>query len=219
MKVTGAKAHVFFDSFDEDRVITNGQTTENKWYFIMERGEGSNFPYDGSVIKSPSDANNQITLVSGDKIFPIDENRMCKTSLSVSAEEGTIDVSDDCDPGATILDGTVAITGSIGGFFRFDDQTQEFDSVTDSILGHFFDTVEDDAAGVYGVTTRNNSAVYLLINLNSNANAGQVEHWLFIPAVISSFSPTLGNTEAQSRDISYSKGEGKALHYKRPKAA
>jgi len=223
MKLTGAKAQVFFDSFDENRVITyNGVpvlTVPNTWYFIMERGAASAFPYEGCVIKSPSDQNNQISLVAGDKIFPIDENRMCKTSASLSAEEGTIDVGDDCDPGATILDGTVNITGSLGGFFRYDDQTQEFDTVTDSIFDHFFDTVEDDGEGVYGTTARNNSAVYLLISLNSSARVGQIEHWIFIPAVISSFSPTLGNTEAQSRDISFSKGEGKAVHYKRPKAA
>jgi len=223
MKITGAKAQVFFDSFDEARVITYGSTpvlTEpDTWYFVMERGEGSAFPYAGGVIKSPSPPSNQISLVAGDKVFQIDENRMCKTSASLSIEEGTIDVGDDCDPGATILDGTVSITGSLGGFFRFDDQTQEFDVVTDSIFDHFIDTVEDDAAGAYGITERNNSAVYLLINLNSGAKVGQLEHWIFIPAAISSFSPTLGNTEAQSRDISFSKGEGKALHYKRPKTA
>jgi hypothetical protein len=223
MKLTGAKAHVFFDSFDESRIITYEGTpvlTEpNRWYLVMERGEGSNFPYEGSVIKSPHSSNNQISLVAGDKIFPIDENRMCKTSASVSVEEGTVDVGDDCDPGATILDGIVNITGSLGGFFRYDDQTQEFDTVTDSIFDHFFDTAEDDGEGVYGLTKRSNSPVYLLICLNSDANAGQIEHWLFIPAVISSFSPTLGNTEAQSRDISFSKGEGTAVHYKRPKTA
>jgi len=222
MKLTGAKAHVFFDSFDEARVMEYNNvptpTQPDTWYFILERGAGSAFPYEGCVIKSPS-TGSQISLVAGDKIFPIDESRMCKTSASVSMEEGTIDVSDDCDPGATILDGTVSITGSLGGFFRYDDQTQEFDTVTDSMFDHFMDTVEDDGAGAYGVTERNNSAVYLLINLNSSARVGQIEHWIFIPAAISSFSPTLGNTEAQSREISFSKGEGKAVHYKRPKAA
>jgi hypothetical protein len=223
MKLTGAKAWVFFDSFDESRVITYGNvpvlTEPNKWYFVLERGPNSNFPYEGSVIRAPSNLANQISLVAGDKIFPIEENRMCKTSASVSMEEGTVDVGDDCDPGATILDGTVGITGSLGGFFRYDDQTQEFDVVTDSIFSHFFDTIEDDGEGVYGSTERSNSPVYLLMCLNSSAKAGQIEHWLFIPAAISSFSPTLGNTEAQSRDISFSKGEGRAVHYKRPKAA
>ena len=220
MKLTGAKAHVFFDSFDEDRVITYepSKTTEpEKWYFITERGEGSNFPFEGTVIKSPKAGSDQIELVDGDKIYQLDESRICKTSASLQAEEGTVDVGDDCDPGATILDGIVNITGSLGGFFRYDDQTQEFDNVTDSIFNHFFDTVEDDGEGIYAFTKRNNTPVYLLVCLNSNANVGQIEHWLFIPAAISSFSPTLGNTEAQSRDISFSKGEGIAVHYKRPK--
>jgi len=220
MKITGSKAWVFFDNFDVSRVISNSGTTEpGKWYVIMEKGAGSNLPFDiGFPFRAPV-GSEQITFVTGDKVFPIDEERVCKTSASVSLEEGTVDVGDDCDPGASILDGIVKVSGSLGGFFRYDDQTQEFDSVTDSIFDHFMDSVDDDSNGLYGITERNNSPVYLLICLNTGATVGQIEHWLYIPAVISSFSPSLGNTEAQSREISFSKGEGKAIHYKRPKAA
>ena len=222
MKITGAKAHAFFDSFDETRVISGGAgivTQAGKWYFILERGTGSNLPYAGTVIRAPVAGNEQITLIEGDKIYELDEQRFCKTSVSLSAEEGTIDVSDDCDPGANILDGNVAISGSLAGFFRFDDATQEFDSITDDIINRFFDLVEDDGNGTYEVSDRRNGQAYLLINLNTGAKAGQIENWLFIPAIISSMNMNMGNTDVQNRDLSWSKGEGKAVVYKRPKAA
>jgi len=222
MKITGAKAWIFFDSFDAEKVIsysgTPVSTEAGKWYFILETGTGSSFPYKGSVLKAPT-TGTQISLVAGDQIFPIDENRFCKTSASLSAEEGTIDVGDDCDPGASILDGMVQISGSLAGFFRLDDTTQDFSAVTSDILGRFFTTVDDDGAGVYKVTERNNGPAYLLINLNSNAKVGQISHWLFIPAIISSMSTSFDNTAAQNKDISFTKGEGEAVHYKVPKAA
>jgi len=223
MKRTGLKAHVFFDSFDEERIITGGATSTTQpgaWYFIIERGEGSSLPYQGGVLKSPSAPGaEQITLVEGDKLFPLDPQRICKTSASVSAEEGSIDVGDDCDPGATILDGNVKISGSLAGFFRYDDQTQEFNSVTADMLNRFFDIVDDDGAGIYEEHPRENGAAYLLINLNSDIKAGQTENWLFVPAIISSVSVNLGNTDVQNKDLSWSKGEGKAVIYRVPRAA
>jgi len=223
MKITGANASVFFDGFDPEKIITYGSvpvlTEAGQWYFIMDTGAGSNFPYKGSVIKAPSAAGAQISLVAGDMIYPIDEERFCKTTASLSMEEGTVDVGDDCDPGASILDGIVQISGSLAGFFRYNDQTQEFDGITDNIINRFMDTIEDDGAGIYKVTSRNNGPAYLLICLNSKAKVGQIQHWLFIPVIISSVSTSFGNNDVQNKDISYSKAEGKAVHYKVPKAA
>jgi hypothetical protein len=222
MKITGANAHVFYDSFDESQVIEGDgvKTTDaGKWYFIFEKGENSNLPYAGSILKAPADGQEQIILVSGDQLYPINQERYCKTSLSLSMEEGTVDVSDDCDPGANILDGIPQISGSLSGLFRYNDVTQEFDNVTDDIINRFMDSVEDNGEGIYETKERSNGLAYLLICLNSNAKPGQIENWLFIPAIISSASITLGNTDPQSKDLSFSKGEGKAVHYKVPKAA
>jgi len=59
----------------------------------------------------------------------------------------------------------------------------------------------------------------LLFCLNSNAKEGQIENWVFVPIVISSMSMSLGNTDAQNKNLSWTKGEGEAVIYKRPKAA
>jgi hypothetical protein len=223
MKLTGMKAWVFFDSFDESRVISYSgigaapQTQAEKWYRVMEKGTGSNLPLEkGFPFQAPAGAV-QITLVSGDIIYPLDPSRFCKTSASLSAEQGSVDVGDDCDPGATILDGIIAMSGSLAGLFRYDDKTGKFDNVTDDILSRFFDTVRDNGNGIYELQKRTDEPVFLLCCLNSNASNGQFENWIFIPINISSVNMSLGNTDAQNKDLSWSKGEGPAVKYERKK--
>jgi len=225
MKITGSKAWVFFDSFDESKVISfNGtgaapKTTAEKWYRVMNKGAGSTLPFEkGFPFKAPKGAA-QITLVSGDVIYPLDPTRFCKTSASLSAEQGTVDVGDDCDPGATIPDGVINVSGSLAGLFRYDDATGEFDLVTDEVVNRFFDIAEDDGNGIYKLRPRTDDPTYILCCLNSNAKTGQTENWLFVPVNISSMNMSLGNTDAQSRDLSFSKGEGAAVVYKRVKTA
>ncbi|MDR2923443.1 MAG: hypothetical protein LBU85_08905 [Treponema sp.] len=225
MKITGSKAWVFFDSFNADRVIsyTGGapvSTEAEKWYRVMEKGEGSDLPFGvGFPFKSPKEGAEQIALVAGDSIYPLDPTRFCKTSASLSAEQGTVDVGDDCDPGATILDGVINVTGSLAGFFRYNDETGDFDSVTDDVVNRFFDVAEDDGAGIYALTKRTDDPTYILCCLNSNAAVGQLEPWLFVPVNISSMSMNLGNTDVQNKDLSWTKGEGPAVIYKRVKTA
>ena len=221
MKITGSKAWVFFDSFDKTKVISGGGsiTTEaGKWYLIMEKGAGSELPLDvGFPFRAPNDE--QIELAEGDRVYPIDPSRFCKTSASFSAEQGTVDVGDDCDPGATILDGIVKISGSLAGLFRYDDETGGFDETTDEIVNRFFNIVNDNGEGDYDLQERTDEPTYLLCCLNTNAKAGQIENWLFVPIVISSMSVSLGLSDAQNKDLSFTKGEGEAVIYKRPKAA
>lgn len=222
MKRTGLKAHVFLDGFDEQRVIaaSPGQETEPAtWYFIIEQGEGSSLPYKGSVFKSPASGNEQVALVAGDRLFPLDPRRVCKTSCSVSAEEGTVEAGDDCDPGETVLDGNVKVSGSLSKLFRYNEGTGEFDDVTADTVNRFFKIIDDDGDGAYETRHRENGTAFLLICLNSDAKIGQVENWLFVPAIISSMSVSLGNSDAQNQDLSWSKGEGEAVVYRVPKTA
>jgi len=221
MKITGAKAWAFFDSFDQSKIISGSMsiisTEAGTWYRIIEKGENSNLPFfEGFPFRAPS-GSVQIALVPGDRIYPLEPRRFCKTTASVQAEQGTVDVGDDCDPGATILDGIINITGSLAGLFNYDDQTSDFSDVTDDIVNRFFDVIEDDGNGSYELSPRNDEPVYLLFCLNSNAKVGQIENWLFVPIVISSMSVSLGNTDAQNKDLSWSKGQGAAVVYKRPK--
>jgi hypothetical protein len=222
MKITGQKAQVFLDSFNDSSIV-NGDgtitTTEKQKYFVIEKGEGSLIPViKGTFFIAPADVNNQITLVEGDRLFAIKEERFCKTNASFEFSMGSVDVSDDCDPGATISDGILSISGSLAGLFRYDDETQDFDNVTDIIVNRFLDIIEDNGDGVYILHNRTDSQIYLLTLLNSGAKIGQTENWLFVPINITSMSMSLGNTDPQNKDLSFTKGEGQPVVYKVPVA-
>jgi hypothetical protein len=56
----------------------------------------------------------------------------------------------------------------------------------------------------------------MLTLLNSGGKTGTFENWLFVPINITSMSMSLGNTDAQNKELSFSKGEGQAIIYKVP---
>jgi hypothetical protein len=217
MKITGNKAQVFIDNYNASSVVTSGSTTIDTKYFVVDKGVGSTIPVtSGSFFQSPHETSNQITLVSGDKLFRIDPERFCKTTASFEFSMGSVDVGDDCDPGATISDGITTVSGSLAGLFRYDDVTGEFDNVTDIIVNRFLDIIEDNGAGTYILHPRSDAQIYLLTLLNSGGAVGTIENWLFVPINITSMSMSLGNTDAQNKELSFSKGEGNAQIYKVP---
>jgi len=222
MKITGSRAQIFIDSLNNSSII-NGDgtiTTEaGQKYFVIGKAENSNIPvYKGTFFIAPKTAGSseQIILNEGDRLFKINEERFCKTSASFEFSQGSVDVSDDCDPGATINDGIITISGSLAGLFRYDDETFEFDNVTDIIVNRFLDIVEDDGNGNYELHPRTDNQIYLLTLLNSGAAKGQTNNYLFTPININSMSMSLGNTDAQSKDLSFTKGEGNPVLYKVP---
>jgi hypothetical protein len=222
MKITGNKAQVFIDSFNNTSIV-NGDgtiTTDSKQkYFVIKKGEGSNIPVVTGTFFIAPQTGEQITLVDGDRLFAINEERFCKTNASFEFSMGSVDVSDDCDPGATISDGILSLSGSLAGLFRYDDETQDFDNVTDIIVNRFLDIMEDKGDGTYDLHPRTDNQIYLLTLLNSGAKVGQTENWLFAPINITSMSMSLGNTDAQNKDLSFTKGEGQPIVYKVPVSA
>jgi hypothetical protein len=222
MKISGAKAHIFFDSFDPSRIITGDgsiTTTAGQWYKIIEKDGAGDIPFMvGYIFRAPI-TGTQITLGVGDQIYPFEMDRICKTSADLSAEQGTIDVSDDCSPGSSILDGNITMSGSIGSLFQYNDTTGDFDNVTEAIVNRFFDVATDDGARDYSLTLRNDDDIYMLVNLNSTVKVGQIEPWICLPIIIASMSMSLGLTDAQNKDMSWNKGDGPAVVYKAPKAA
>jgi hypothetical protein len=222
MKIVGQKAQVFIDQFNDTGMI-NGDgtitTDERQKYFVIDKGEGSNIPVvKGCFFIAPS-TGTQITLVEGDRLFAIKEERFCKTNASFEFSMGSVDVSDDCDPGATISDGILSLSGSLAGLFRYDDETQDFDDVTDIIINRFLDIIEDSGDGTYELHPRTDNQIYLLTLLNSGGKVGQMENWLFAPINITSMSMSLGNADPQNKDLSFSKGEGSPVVYKVPVSA
>jgi hypothetical protein len=126
-------------------------------------------------------------------------------------------VGDDCDPGATILDNVLKLSGSFSGFFQEDIQTGEFTDITVEILNRFFAIADDNGEGVYTVVPQTNDIMFLMILLNDDVRAGQMEKWLLTPIVIPSLSSSIGMTDAQNMDISWQQGEGQPLMYRTPR--
>jgi hypothetical protein len=220
MKITGQKAQVFIDNYNSSNIVIgtgSNATVGSQKYFVISKGSSSNVPVvEGTFFIAPIASEPQITLVVGDRLLKIDPDRFCKTTASFEFAMGSVDVGDDCDPGATISDGILTITGSLAGLFRYDDVTQDFDNVTDIIVNRFLDIIDDDGEGAYNLHPRNDAQIYLLTLLNSGGGAGTTENWLFVPINITSLSVSLGNADPQNKELSFSKGEGKPIIYKRP---
>jgi hypothetical protein len=220
MKITGQKAQIFIDNFNSSNIVEGDgtiTTTGKQKYFVISKGSGSNVPViAGTFFMAPNVGETQITLETGDRLLKIEPERFCKTTASFEFAMGSVDVGDDCDPGATISDGILTITGSLAGLFRYDDVSGDFDNVTDIVVNRFLDIVEDDGVGGYTLHSRSDAQIYLLTLLNSGGASRTMENWLFVPINITSMSMSLGNADPQSKELSFSKGEGAPLIYKVP---
>lgn len=203
-------------------LLTSGDTTADTWYEIKSVGAATALPIEtvSAVFRSPS-GSTQITLAAGDEIYPLTVNQICKTDADVTFEEGTIDVTDDCENGynAVILDGYTTISGTLNGFAKFDEDTGELATNTADIFGRFMNTITDDSAGDYVETTNSNETLMLFILLNKDAEVGDVQNWLIVPAILSGFASGAGLKDAQKRDITWTKAQGYTSLYKRTATA
>ncbi len=191
----------------------------NKWYEIESVASSSVLPIGEvtAVFKSADVSGTQLVPATGDNVYPLTLERICKTDAEVTLEEGTIDVTDDCENGynANILDGYKSISGTLNGFTKFDDTTGELVTSSKEILGRFFNIVEDDSEGNYTVTPASNEVFILFMCLNKDASVGAKQNWLICPALLTSLGTGAGLKDAQKRDLSWSKGQGYASLYER----
>ena len=127
MKLIGKNAYIFLDSFSQANLIAGtgaNSTIVSTKYFIYKKGAGSNLPgFEGSFFQAPKMGITQLVLVADDSVLPLNPKRFCKTSADISFEQGVIDISDDCTPGASMLDGVVKVSGSFSGFYSEDEAT------------------------------------------------------------------------------------------------
>lgn len=206
---------------EKGTLVTTGALTPDTWYKIASFGTSTALPDDlevNSIFKSPRLVGDAITLASGDSVWPVTLNEVCKIDVELSGEMGTIDTTDSCDYPYTsnLPDGFTNLSGSINTMLRFDDETDELVDVTEDFLVKFFDIVEDDGEGTYTVTSQNDDDLLLMILLNKNATAvAQVENWLITPAILTSISANVPMKDALKGDYSWSKGQGPACIYKR----
>ena len=214
----GYKANVF--SAARGSAVTSGDTTANTWYEVLSRGSSSTLPariLEGGVFKSPDTGSSQITLAEGDSVYPLTLTEICKTDATIEGEEGTIEVTDDCESGYTsyILDGYVDLKGSLGGFLKLDDSTGVIKDDSLNFLKRFLDYVTDDGEGNYVFTAKANEKLLLMICLNKDAVATEKQNWLIVPVQITTLGTGAALKDAQKRDLSWVKAQGPASLYAR----
>lgn len=100
---------------------------------------------------------------------------------------------------------------------RFDEETDELVPATQDWLNRFFDIVEDDGAGVYTLTEKNDEDILMMILLNSKASGvdGKVENWLITPAILTSTTMNVALKDVFKADYAWTKGDGPASIYLR----
>lgn len=200
--------------------LTAGTTYLTGWYKIKKFATvGSALPTlpIGGVFQAPESVT--VTLVSGDEVYPLTLTEICKVDLEMSAEMGTIDTTDSCDYpyNTSLADGFSTISGSINTMMRFDEETDEIVPATIDWLNRFFDIVQDDGAGTYTLTEKNDEDILMMILLNSKASGvdGKVENWLITPAILTSTTMNVALKDAFKADYAWTKGDGPASIYMR----
>jgi len=134
-------------------------------------------------------------------------------------EQGSIDIGDDCDPGAEMRDGITKISGSLSGFFNFDEATEQMVDISQKIFNLFVPYLEDDGNGNYAYNPPDDPRIYLGLCLNGDAPVGKIENWFITPINITNVSASGGNADAQTMEVSWTKGEGLPVSYNVPRAA
>ncbi len=202
---------------------TSGVLAINTWFKIGAfKTVGSALPAlkVGSIFKSPELIADQITLATGDTVWPLTLTEVCKVDVEISGEMGVIDTTDSCDVPymANLPDGFTNLSGSINTMLRFDEDTDELVPVTKEFLGKFYDIVDDDGEGTYVFTAQNDNDLLLMILLNKEASAadsGMVENWMITPAILNSVSTNIALKDAFKGDYGWTKGQGPASIYLR----
>jgi hypothetical protein len=210
MNYTGRSVTILIDD-GQTAELTSGSTVAGKIYFVRAKGAGSVIPVDeGMMFFGPTAAK---TLVSGDRLLPLDPEKVCKTSASISVDKGSVDASDDCQTGS-VSSGAVTFSGSLDGLFHFDEKTGEFNNVTKAILNKFFDLVHDTKSAIT-VAPKNDGAVYMIATLGDAAQAGGYQQYLCAPINLTADSFKMGNGDAFGHSISFGQAPGAAHLYER----
>jgi len=201
-------------------LISAGVLAVDSWFKIKSVGTVSALPVIGgetAIFKSPKTVANQITLGTGDSVYPLTLTEVCKVDIGMSSEMGTIDTTDSCDEGymSSIPDGIRNISGTIGTMLRFDEETEELVPVTEEFLNKFFDVIADDGEGAYVFTQKNEEDVLLMILVDRNVTeVGKIQTWFIVPAIISAASMDMPLKDVLKNELTWTKGQGLASIYK-----
>lgn len=224
-KSKSGKQAILFSATRGTLIEGNGATplANNSWFIVNAYAGTTALPFEdgnstvGRIFKSP-DAGNAITPAIGDDVYPITLTKICKVDASVSTEKGTIDVTDDCEQGynAMIVDGFTDVSGSISGFKKFGVPGGSLATVQKGFLERFFDIQEDDGAGTYTLTAKNDDDIYIATLENSDQAAEtDIQVWMMVPAILSGLTMDKPLKGVQNFDITWSKAQGPACYYLR----
>lgn len=224
-KSKSGKQAILFGVTKGTLVVGDASTplSDNTWYMINSYAAATALPFEddfstpGRVFKTP-DSGNAITPAVGDDVYPLTFEKLCKVDASISTEKGTIDVTDDCEAGynAYIVDGFTDISGSISGYMKYNVPGGGVANGQKDLLTRFFDIQEDDGAGTYALTQKNDDDIYLAILGNSDqVDEGDIQVWNMIPAILSGITMDKPLKGVQNFDSNWSKAQGPACIYER----
>lgn len=219
-KKSGKKAIVFdmqIGSLIEGDGIT--ALADNAWFRINKKAAaGTTLPLlVDSVFKTP-DSGNAITPIVDDDVYPLTLVQICKADASVANEKGTIGITDDCSNGynENVPDGFTDISGDISAFMRFLSPGGGLNVTQKAFLNKFYDNVDDDGAGVYTRTEKNDDDILIaILQDNKQIAVGTIQAWLLVPAILGSLTTDKPLKGGQNFDMSWTKGEGPATAYYR----
>jgi hypothetical protein len=207
---TGRPVTVMIDDRQETE-LSSGTTTAGQIYVVLEKGAGSTIPVDeGMMFYGPTSA---VTLITGDSLLPLNPEKVCKTTVSLSVTEGTVDVSDDCQTG-NLLNGITTFSGSFDGLFYFDRKTNEYTNVMKVVLNKFFDMVHDDKNNIT-ILPKNNGNVYMLVTLVAANKAGEYDQYLFAPVNLTGTTLKTGDAEGLGQSVPFNQAPGVTHLYER----
>jgi hypothetical protein len=216
----GAKAVLY--NAEQGTLVTSGDLDADSWYRICARASsGSALPDldDKSIFHTPILEADKITLVEGDEVWPLTLEEICKSDIEISGEVPVIEVTDSCDYpyAANIPDGFTNLSGSINTMMRFDEETDELIDMAQEFLNRFYDIIEDDGAGTYALTAKNDDDLLMMIILNVDTlnEVDMVENWLIIPIILNSITQNIALKDVLKADYGWTKGEGPAEFYLR----
>ena len=191
---------------------------DNAWFIINAVAGTSTLPLGiGYVFKSP-DSGNAITPAVGDDVYPLTLTKICKADATVTTAKGVVDVTDDCEEGynAAIVDGFTDISGDIAAYMKFNVPGGGLAASQLAYLGRFFDIIDDDGAGTYTLTAKNDTDILLGILQNSDQIAvADIQVWLMVPAILSGLAMAKPLKGVQSFDSTWQKAQGPASVYNR----
>lgn len=187
---------------------------DNSWFLIKSKAtSGSALPFDeGYMFKTP-DSSNAITPETGDDVWPLTFNQICKADVSMSASPETYTVpDDDCNASNGVMKtdytGYIDYSGTVNGYLKMDEGGYSSDAQKEILL-RFFEKQTDDGAGTYALTEKSeDSLIMATLQNKDNVAVTGVQEWLLGSVIFTAltFDKPLKDSQPFNGDFSAAGG-------------